>query len=64
MADQKKKIQYVKPECVDVGSVLPIQGGICASGADNVGNCTFGSRATEDCNDGYLAAYKSILPGS
>jgi len=57
MADQEKP-EYVKPECVDIGSVQPIEGGVCATGNGNVGGCAYGSMAQggSGCALGYLVA--------
>ena len=48
MTERKKKIEYVKPEILDLGPVTPAHGGLCAVGSMNIpGDCSAGGIADD-----------------
>jgi hypothetical protein len=55
---ESKKIEYAKPEILDLGPVSPIHGGTCGAGSLNTtGDCLAGAIAAGGyCNTGAEAA--------
>lgn len=47
-----KKIRYVRPEALELGSATPVYGGFCSGGTGNFSGCLGGSGAQAECNTG------------
>jgi Fe-S cluster biogenesis protein NfuA len=67
MTERKKKIEYVKPEILDLGPVAAAHGGQCTIGSLNeTGNCVSGGIANYgDCSgNGSSATAGHCLDGT